>query len=157
MQHTIKGAPSNPTDFFETVSGSNDISPPIDMDKTRQQMGLSDEFIYALLKDFNDKYETFEETLKNYLEKGNYKEARVYVHTLAGLAGTIAAVELHQEARRLEVSLVEPDIGIDISSIVETHNRLRHHISAITDTRTNINEPASAEITQAIIRDPSKL
>lgn len=106
--------------------------PPLDLDRTRQQLGLSDDFIYTLLKDFNDKYETFEETLRDLLRRDDYKEARIYVHTLAGLSGTLAADEHHHRARILEAFLAAHEPVIDIASILESHTRLRNHIAELT-------------------------
>lgn len=117
---------------------------PIDLDRTRQQIGLDDDFVYTLLKDFNEKYITFEETLRGHLERDDFKAARIYVHTLAGLTGTIAADEHHHRARALEAELAASDADIDISSIVESHNRLRRHISAITGMMKNIKTSAPA-------------
>ncbi len=120
------------TDFAKNAMSEDQSRSPIDLDRTRQQLGLNDDFIFTLLADFNDKYESFEETLRGHLRRDDYKEARIYIHTLAGLTGTLAAEEHHEQARRLKASLAGSDAEIDISSIVESHNRLRSHISAIT-------------------------
>ena len=132
VQHDAAISASSKADNGSNTLSEDQPSSSIDLDRTRQQLGLSDDFIFTLLVDFNEKYETFEETLRGLLQQDDYKEARIYVHTLAGLTSTLAADEHHERARRLEASLAVSDVDIDISAIVESHNRLRSHISAIT-------------------------
>lgn len=133
MQDNLTNKASPTIESSVNPSVIAECRPALDLERTRKQLCLGDDFIHTLLEDFNTKYETFEETLREHLACGDYKEARVFIHTLAGLAGTIAADEHHQQAKILEASLLDSEADIDISPIVETHNRLRRHISAITD------------------------
>lgn len=132
MQDSIKDKAPSSVDRSMTPSTNDECRPALDLDRTREQLGLGDGFIQTLLEDFNTKYATFEDTLTGHIECGDYKEARIYIHTLAGLTGTIAADEHHEQARLLEASLAASEAEIDISPIVETHNRLRRQISVIT-------------------------
>lgn len=142
VQDDIKDKAPSTIDRSSNVPVNDECRPALDLDKTRRQLGLGDDFIYTLLKDFNTKYETFEETLRAHLKRDDYKAARIYIHTLAGLTGTIAADEHHERARKLEASLAASDADIDIASIVESHNRLKSHISTIIGLITNMDDSA---------------
>lgn len=108
--------------------GPHEGSTPLDIEQTRLRLGLGDPFVFSLLRDFNKKYETFETTLCDLISEQQLTDARIYIHTMAGLAGTIAADELQTRAHELEMSLSENRVSRDIQPVLESHRRLRHQI-----------------------------
>lgn len=105
--------------------------PPLDIQETRMRIGLDDEFIFGLLRDFNTKYETFEDTLREFIADNKLYDARMYIHSMAGLAGTIAADELQDRARALELELEKNKPQPDIEPTVQSHRLLQEHITLL--------------------------
>ena len=116
----------------DTPKGDQGLA-PLDLDKTRRQLGLGDQFIIALLGDFNDKYATLEETLRQFLQHGRRKDAQLYMHSLAGFTGTIAADELHHRAKELEAALSSRNSDLNIQPVLDAHKRLTEHIKLLCD------------------------
>ncbi|MES0337959.1 MAG: response regulator [Candidatus Magnetobacterium sp. LHC-1] len=58
-----------------------------------------------ILREFRDKYGDSATTVYNGLENKDYESVYRLVHTLAGVAGTIGAIELHTVSRQLDKAL----------------------------------------------------
>lgn len=111
--------------------GQGEESPPLDIEQTRLRIGLDDDFIFELLRDFNIKYEKFEDTLRELITDNKLYDARLYIHTMAGLAGTIGADDLQERARALELALSENSSHPNIEPVVMSHGLLQAHIALL--------------------------
>ena len=87
-----------------------DSLPGFDLDKALFQVGGKQQFLYNLLVNFHDQYKDFTARLNQMIETGQFEKAKIDVHTLKGIAGTLAAQSVYETALSLEKGIAERKI-----------------------------------------------
>ena len=111
---SLKVSPSTPPlDPIETspdlAEARSIVIPGIDVDGTLKRLGVSQEGYLRMLKRFAAGQPKTVEDLKAALEANDRDTARRHAHSIAGAAGNLGALGLHQYAKELEIALKEPE------------------------------------------------
>ena len=97
----------------------------------KQRLGFDNAFFFKLLGDFNTKYADLGDAINGHLAAGERTEAMRLAHTVAGLAGTIGAVQLQDQVRMIETALDAGESIVDTTALVAAHNAARQRINRL--------------------------
>ena len=98
---------SQPSPDKPAQSPLPDILPGFNLDKGLVTLNGNPDLYARLLKEFYDRYKTAEQYLDNNLTSGDIQEAKLFVHTIKGLAANLAASDLYTAAVELEKTLLQ--------------------------------------------------
>ncbi|MBU1004179.1 MAG: CHASE domain-containing protein [Proteobacteria bacterium] len=127
------GVQGTPADGLPAVLP--DALPGIDVPQGLERLGGNAALFHKLLVDFATQYADFAVQLSTALEAGDFQAAHVLVHTLKGVAGNIAAMDLFQASKALDRGLrrnQQPTAGERAQFDLELENLL-HSLNQLTD------------------------
>jgi two-component system sensor histidine kinase/response regulator len=130
----------------------------IDIQRGVSQVGGNPDFYQKLLRNFLTGHSNCAAHLKEMIENSRLEEARIAVHTLKGVGGNIAAIELQQAACELEAILELGKLPTE-----DEFNRFNHacesllsYLNQIVPSSVNL-EPDTQSLTEALPVDKIKL
>lgn len=108
------GTTSRPSVEHSLIARSKEVSlPGFDM-PTLLRLGNGWEFIQPLLQRFADDFADTAEKLRLWLSRGDWKSAQHRVHTIKGVAGSLGAKQLFQQAVLLDIGLKQRQLDDDV-------------------------------------------
>jgi len=97
----------------------------------KQRLGLDNAFFFKILGDFDTKYADLGDTINGHLAAGKYDEAMRLAHTVAGLAGTIGAVQLQDQAHAVEGALHAGETKINTEALISAHHATHQRVQRL--------------------------
>jgi len=79
-----------------------DSLPPFDLKTALFQVGGNKQFLYNLLLKFHDRYNGFADRFNQMIAREQFENARIEIHTLKGIAGTLSVQSVYKKAMVLE-------------------------------------------------------
>ncbi len=115
----------------KTQTNSNDVSckdneldlskiDGIDAEKAIQMLGGRTTLICKTLLSFIETYSNSGETIDSYIKNNNITEAKKYIHSLKGLAGTLAATKLLKDVNTIHVAINNNELD-DIDELIKDY------------------------------------
>lgn len=103
----------------------------IDTDAILQTIGDDAEFFGILLDNFSKENADIISRIKILINEEKYLEASKIVHKFSGQSGTLGAMQLHQVAKKLEMTLKseQPEFTTLLIEIENEHHKLIHSIT----------------------------
>lgn len=102
------------------IKGRKEIMTNVDMDIGLKLVGGNKKLYVELLNEFIQEHEHFSVNTQKALKEDDDEAARISIHTLKGLSGTLGAMHLHTAAKALEAAIKgKMDIRYDLLQEVE--------------------------------------
>jgi signal transduction histidine kinase/DNA-binding response OmpR family regulator/HPt (histidine-containing phosphotransfer) domain-containing protein len=108
----------------KTDQGVPDSLPGMEVRRALRQLGGNQKLFIKVVKDFRDQYTEIVDTLQANLTRGDIASAQMVVHTLKGLAGTLAASELQESATELNTLLKQGDKKRSLDRLMDFSQKL---------------------------------
>lgn len=102
--------------------------PPIDMGTAVERMGGNEALFFKVLLYFVETYSDFMQKLQLDLKEGNFEDARIGVHTMKGVAGSLSATALFDSAQTVERAFRDEEKSHLAECISQLENRFRETI-----------------------------
>lgn len=77
----------------------------IDLTFGINQLSGNKSLLFTLLQRFSDEYAQSDAKLQSHFAEGEWDQARVFIHTLKGVAGNLGLVALHEQSKHAEIAL----------------------------------------------------
>ncbi len=77
----------------------------IDLTFGINQLSGNKSLLFTLLQRFSDEYAQSDAKLQSHFAEGEWEKARVFIHTLKGVAGNLGLVALHEQSKLAELAL----------------------------------------------------
>ena len=108
-----------------------DSLPPFDLDTALFRVGGNKQFLYDLLLKFHNQYNDFTPRLNQMITAAQFENAKIDVHTLKGIAGTLAAQSLYEQAMVLEKLIADKNIPEITEQLPELETALNFALNAV--------------------------
>jgi signal transduction histidine kinase/DNA-binding response OmpR family regulator len=80
--------------------------PELDLEAVRHTIGVGEDSFVALLTEFLSNYRNLETDFEGLISEGDQEEARRFIHTFSGLAGTFGCSDLREAAKDIEHAML---------------------------------------------------
>ena len=91
----------------------------IDMDEAMQRMNFSPELVMDMLLEFRNTYRSVPSLLRQWQDRGRWKDIREKAHAIKGASSYIGALKVHRDASHLEESLKSGQHQQNISILLQ--------------------------------------
>lgn len=123
--------------FLSTIPDKTDFHllpdslPPFDLDTALFRVGGNKQFLYNLLLKFHNKYNDFSARLNQTIEAEQFETAKIDIHTLKGIAGTLAAQSVYEKTMVLEKLIADRNIPKIIEHLPPLETALSSALNAV--------------------------